>query len=479
MSCVSLSSISLLPLLLLHILPSLHSIEIGIGIGIGIGGGGGGSGGGGSGGSGGGGSGGSGGGGGGGGGSGGGGGGGGGSYGPTPAAEPQPCDFPNEKQFLAYKVIQRFKKTITCDPRNITQTWSGYRPCTYRGFFCETPPGLTNTPTIASIDFNGYRLCSPALTGFVDNLPDLALFHANSNNFSGTVPNLSNLPFLYELDVSNNHLSGNFPTNVLRLSNLTFLDIRFNRFAGSVPGFIFTLRLDYLFLNNNQFDQPLAADIGNSPVMYLTLANNGFTGPLPASICNASNTLLEVKFKTFKANLAILNFSLIKKTVSSPQVLFLSNHLSGCLPAEIGSLKKATVFDAGYNQLTGTIPSSFACLLKIEQLNLAVNKLYGEVPDALCRLADVGRLLNLSLSQNYFTKIGPCCWGLIKKGVLDVRRNCIPGLPNQRSPAECAAFLARCPVCPLTNYIPCKHMPLTGNDDVVLSSYRSHSALEP
>ncbi|XP_020674375.2 uncharacterized protein At4g06744-like [Dendrobium catenatum] len=299
------------------------------------------------------------------------------------SSRPHPCDFSNEKQFLAYKVIQRFKKTITCDPRNITQTWSGYRPCTYRGFFFETPPGLTNTPTIASIDFNGYRLCSPALTGFVDNLPDLALFHANSNNFSGTVPNLSNLPFLYELDVSNNHLSGNFPTNVLRLSNLTFLDIRFNRFAGSVPGFIFTLRLDYLCLNNNQFDQPLPADIGNSPVMYLTLANNGFTGPLPPSICNASNTLLEV--------------------------LFLNNHLSGCLPAEIGSLKKATVFDAGYNQLTGTIPSSFACLLKIEQLNLAVNKLYGEVPDALCRLADVGRLLNLSLSQNYFTKIGPCC----------------------------------------------------------------------
>ncbi|XP_020578101.1 uncharacterized protein At4g06744-like [Phalaenopsis equestris] len=421
-------------ILLLLTLPSLHSIDIGIGggsgdgtIGIGIGGGGGGAGGGGS-----------------------------GLPPPqTPApAEPQPCDFPNEKQFEAYKVIQRFKKTITCDPNGITKSWSGNRPCTYHGFYCDTPPGLTKTPTIASVDFNGLRLAAPSLAGFLDELPDLALFHANSNAFSGTVPDLSSLPFLYELDVSNNQLSGGFPASVLRIRNLTFLDIRFNRFAGSVPGFIFTLRLNYLFINNNRFDQPIAADFGKSKVRYLTLANNGFTGPIPASISNASDTLIEV--------------------------LFLNNKLSGCLPAGIGNLKKATVFDAGFNELTGPIPFSFACLLNVEQLNLAVNRLYGEVPDTLCRLAFAGKLLNLSLSHNYFTKLGPLCRTLIKKGVLDVRRNCVPGLSDQRSPAECADFLAHCPVCPLTDHMTCMSPPsLTRNDDVVLPARSSYSALMP
>lgn len=51
----------------------------------------------------------------------------------------------------------------------------------------------------------------------------------------------------------------------------------------------------------------------------------------------------------------------------------------GCLPYEIGLLKKATVFDVGNNLLTGPLPCSLACLESIEQLNFAGNYLYGEV----------------------------------------------------------------------------------------------------
>ena len=51
---------------------------------------------------------------------------------------------------------------------------------------------------------------------------------ANSNNFAGTLPaNLRGLEFLYEIDLSNNALSGPFPIQVLD-GVLTFLDLRFN-----------------------------------------------------------------------------------------------------------------------------------------------------------------------------------------------------------------------------------------------------------
>lgn len=187
-----------------------------------------------------------------------------------------------------------------------------------------------------------------------------------------------------------------------------------------------------LFLNNNNFTGQLPAELGFTPAQYLTLANNKFTGPIPSSIVHAANTLLEV--------------------------LFLNNQLSGCLPFEIGLLRKATVFDAGTNLLTGPIPLSFGCLKKIEQLNLADNKLYGEVPDALCRLGipGAGNLMNLSLSDNYFTSLGHSCWILLKKGVLDVRKNCIPGVPDQRSPEECKWFLWQKKYCPLNTYVPCQ-----------------------
>ena len=98
---------------------------------------------------------------------------------------------------------------------------------------------------------------------------------------------------------------------------------------------------------------------------------------------------------------------------------------------------------------SGPIPSSFSCLSSVEQLNLASNHLYGQVPDAVCKLAGpAGRLANLTLSGNYFTSVGPACAALIKDGVLDVKNNCIPGLANQRRPAECAAFQSQPKTCP-------------------------------
>lgn len=402
------------------------------------------------------------------------GGGGGGQGGSSPSSsEPQPCDFENERLYRAYLVIQRFKKTVTCDPKNITSSWQGTNLCDdktnfYKGFYCERPPNV-NDRTIASVDFNQYTLQSGTVNDFVNSLPDLALFHANSNNFGGFVPDLRRLQYFYELDLSNNKLArSTFPTNVLGLRNATFIDIRFNNFYGELPGDVFRSfpLVQAIFVNNNQFSGSLPDNLGDSPVNYLSLANNQFRGQIPKSIARTANTLFEV--------------------------LLLNNRLSGCLPYELGLLAKATVIDAGTNQLTGTIPASFACLQKVEQLNLANNLLYGEVPDALCRLAYAGsgRLQNLTLSGNYFTSLGSCCWDLIKKGKLNVDRNCIPWAPNQRSHEECASFFHRTKTtCPVSTYVPC-HPKYHGAGETANAGmeepaaaeeykYRTYSALQP
>lgn len=92
------------------------------------------------------------------------------------------------------------------------------------------------------------------LGGFLDKLTDITYFHANSNGFLGQVPDdLSDLHWLYELDLSNNKLSGPFPPGVLTVVNLTFVDLRFNRFSGPLPAELFEMDLVVLFLNNNAF----------------------------------------------------------------------------------------------------------------------------------------------------------------------------------------------------------------------------------
>ncbi|XP_023729696.1 uncharacterized protein At4g06744 [Lactuca sativa] len=349
-------------------------------------------------------------------------------HGPSPAGA-----FESVLLRRYYDVIQAFKRKVTIDPTGITKTWEGNNICgDYKGFICDIVPDV-NLKTISGVNFNNRNLYGPnlTLTEFLSGLKDLAFFHANSNNFIGSIPeDIGTLRYLYELDLSNNKLSGNFPYQVLQAKKLVFLDLRFNTFFGVVPPQVFLLGLDLLFINNNNFKQTLPGNLWSTTALYLSLANNKFVGGIPRSIGRASNTLLEV--------------------------LFLNNQLTGCLPYEIGLLRKSTVFDVGFNDLTGLIPHSLQCLEKMELLNLAHNKFYRIVPESVCSLPN---LLNFTVSYNYISQVGPKCRELIKKGILDVKMNCISYLPNQRSKADCDNFFSNLqPSCTdkkFLTYIPC------------------------
>lgn len=350
---------------------------------------------------------------------------------PPKPRSPPPSQFESPRLEMAYKVIQKFKNKITIDPTGIKKTWKGTNVCSYTGFTCDIVPDLKQR-TVAGANFNNRNFSGPDLTinEILLGLEDIVFFHANSNNFKGTIPaKVSKLRYFYELDLSNNKLSGQFPSEVLAAKNLTFLDLRFNKFAGFVPPQIFTLDLDLLFINNNNFVQKIPENLGATTALYLVLANNKFIGGIPKSIGSAKDTLLEV--------------------------LFLNNQLTGCLPYEIGFLQKTTVFDVGFNQLMGPIPHSFQCLKEMELLNLAHNHFAGVVPEAVCSLPN---LKNFTLSYNYFTQVGEKCRKLIKDGILHVKMNCILDLPDQRLPAECAKYFSvphSCPDEKSLSYVPC------------------------
>ncbi|KAK1414511.1 hypothetical protein QVD17_30257 [Tagetes erecta] len=351
---------------------------------------------------------------------------------PSKPPQPPPPAFESPRLALVYPVIQAFKKKVTFDPKEVTKTWTGTNICRdYKGFFCDIVPHY-NQIALSGVDFNHFYLGGRNLTitDLLSGLPDIVFFHANSNNFTGSFPtDLNKLKYFYELDLSNNKFSGEFPYRVLRATKLKFLDLRFNAFAGVVPPQFLRLNLDFLLINNNNFAKKLPENLGSTTANYVTVANNEFVGGIPPSIGQASDTLFEV--------------------------LFLNNWLSGCLPYEIGLLKKAYVFDVESNYLTGSIPHSFQCLKKMQVLNLARNNFYGVVPEMVCSLPE---LFSFTLAYNYFTEVGPRCRELIKNGVLDVKKNCIVDLPDQRSSADCANFFSRSHSCPnetSLTYVPC------------------------
>jgi hypothetical protein len=355
-----------------------------------------------------------------------------------------------------YPAIQEFKKRITSDPKGILKTWNrnDKNVCKYKGFFCAPFP-TDNKTTVSGVDFNGFGFAGEngklSLSGFIENLTDITIFHANSNNFTDIPWQISTIPYFFELDLSNNKLSGQFPTQVFGAKQLTFLDLRFNSLNGAVPPQVFLLDVEVIFINDNNFEQKLPDNLGSTSALYATYANNKFTGEIPPSIGRSKNLL---------------------------EVLLLNNKLTGCLPFEIGYLQNATVFDASFNYLTGPIPQSFQCLFSIQVLSLAQNTFYGSVPDEICKHPN---LQSLDLSNNYFTEVGPECRKLIAKKVVDARKNCIKDLPNQRTKAECAAFFSKPHKCAnekFLTHIPCNpaHRPAKIEPSATLVSYE---ALKP
>ncbi|XP_057546263.1 uncharacterized protein At4g06744-like [Amaranthus tricolor] len=372
---------------------------------------------------------------------------------PPPPPPPPPCPPPPSPPVgpsrveIATKVIQKFLKRISSDKCGLSMKMPSMPNfCKSSKFGCALLPH-SHQQGLYTIQFNECYIKGKNITleGFIDKLPDISIFHVNSNSFGGEVPKLSHLQYLYELDLSNNGYTGAFPNNVLGATELIYLDLRFNHFEGPIPAQVFNLDLYVLFLNDNKFCKDLPSNLGSTRVSFLTLANNQFTGPIPKSIKQAHNLL---------------------------EVSFLNNHLSGCLPYEIGYLKNTTYFDASKNFLTGPIPRSFGCLAKMQYLILSSNKLYGPVPEELCKLPN---LKTLTLSSNYFTQVGPECMKLMRKGVLKVEKNCILGLPGQRDWDTCKWFFNEPKPCgdgndESSNYIPCKATADYLNSEVLLDA---------
>ncbi|XMA16197.1 hypothetical protein WAI453_008988 [Rhynchosporium graminicola] len=291
---------------------------------------------------------------------------------------------PNLVRDLA--TINALKSHITSDPHHITKNWTGSNICAFKGIYCMKKLGSSEL-AVASIDFNNYNFGGPSLllTGFLEKLKDLSLFHIMGNGFTGEFPDLSgSADYLEEIDVTNNKFHGRFPQTILDL-DLTYLGLRFNQFSGPIPDQIYTNmpNLEALQLNNNQFTGPISQHIGSSQVTELSLGNNKLTGPIPPSLANAP----------YLEAVTVHNCS-----------------LTGTIPKELGSAKLLTDFDASGNQLTGG------------------------VPEELC----ARKMTSFTVNDNFLTiPLGPKCQALAAKKILDISGNCIPGAPKQRPAAEC------------------------------------------
>ncbi|XP_066363414.1 leucine-rich repeat extensin-like protein 4 [Miscanthus floridulus] len=341
-------------------------------------------------------------------------------HGSPPPPSPDDTAAASGPRSQEYTALQALKAAVTEDPKGALASWQGANVCAYKGVYCSAPPdtaGAGASAVVAGIDLNRANLRG-TLPDAVSLLAHLTFLHLNSNRLGGAVPDaLRDLQYLTELDLSNNLFSGPFPASTLLIPSLVYLDLRFNAFSGELPPEVFAKDLDAVFLNNNQFEGQIPDTLWASPATVITLANNRFTGAVPA---------------------AAYEFGAGGAGGRVREVLFLNNNLTGCVPEALGFLPSIQVLDLSYNALSGHLPGTISCLSGIEVLNLAHNQLTGELPDLLC---DLRRIINLSVSFNFFSGISQRCdRQLGSRGVFDFVGNCVPGRDMQRPQPECDEF---------------------------------------
>uniref|UniRef100_A0A7N0UXD4 Leucine-rich repeat-containing N-terminal plant-type domain-containing protein n=1 Tax=Kalanchoe fedtschenkoi TaxID=63787 RepID=A0A7N0UXD4_KALFE len=233
-----------------------------------------------------------------------------------------------------------------------------------------------------------------------------------------------------QIQVQNLGLKGQLPQSFNQLTMLSNLGLQGNRFNSKLPTFKGLSRLEYAYLNGNEFDMiPLDFFDGLGSIRVIALDHN----PL-----NASDGWLvpnEMQKMALLSNLSMVDCNLVGEVpeflgaLPSLSVLRLSyNHLTGVIPPSfansalqllwlndqggagmsgsisvVTTMKSLTQLWLHGNRFTGVIPESIGALGSLKDLNLNRNQLVGTIPDSLANM----ELDKLDLDHNLLSGAVP------------------------------------------------------------------------
>jgi len=232
----------------------------------------------------------------------------------------------------------------------------------------------------------------------IGNLSALTICYLNVNELSGSIPStLGQLNQLTVLHFGENELEGQIPAEIGNLSLLTRCSLNDNELTGSIPSALGQLnQLESLALYGNHLNGTIPSSLGNlSQLTFINLGENQLTGTIPDEIWQLTNleyiSLYENQLHgTLSAQIGTL---LNLKGISISM-----NQFEGTIPSEIGNLTSLRNLDLFANQFSGPVPESFINLENLERCHLFNNQ-FTDLPD----LSSIGSLEVLKIQNNRFT----------------------------------------------------------------------------
>ncbi|KAK4760922.1 hypothetical protein SAY87_005815 [Trapa incisa] len=292
--------------------------------------------------------------------------------------------------------------------------------CLWSGVTCSSRTGQ-----VTALDLSGLDISSP-VPPQISALPALLYLNLSNNQFNESFPSqLALLVNLQVLDLYNNNMSGPLPLSVTQMPALRHLHLGGNFFSGSIPPEYGRWEfLEYLALSGNELTGAIPPEIGNLTSLKELYVGyyNIFEGGLPPEIGNLSEL---VRLDAASCGLSGEIPAEIGKFHKLDTLFLQVNFLSGSLTLELGQLSSLNSMDLSNNMLTGEIPDSFSQLKNLTLLNLFRNKLHGSIPDFI---ADLPELQVLHLWENNFTGSIPVGLGTSGKlQSLDLSSNKLTG----------------------------------------------------
>ncbi|KAL3737442.1 hypothetical protein ACJRO7_026241 [Eucalyptus globulus] len=246
------------------------------------------------------------------------------------------------------------------------------------------------------------NLLTGSLSPSIGNLTRMQYLSLGINALSGELPpQLELLTELLSLSFSTNNFNGSLPPELGNLSKLQQLYMDSSGASGEIPSTFSKLKnLQTVWASDNNFTGNIPEFIGNwSQLTQLILQGNSFEGSIPSTFSNLTS-LKDLRISDVVNGSSSLEF--IRNMTNLSILILRNNHISDSLPSDFAGYQSLSQLDLSFNKLTGQIPNSLFNLSSLTYLFLGNNSLNGTLPEQKST-----SLLNIDVSYNNLTGIFP------------------------------------------------------------------------